>query len=103
MKASLLRDPKDTFRQGDAVLNDTALHTGGIVMKLMFIINARLMNRFGVIVVHGHSCDCCIEARAGKVNADTSSQEIEELSVCFFAHYCAEYVKTKVLGLPLPL
>lgn len=103
MKASLLRDPEDTFRHGDAILNDTALHAGGIVMKLMFIINARLMNRFGVTVVHGHSCDCCIEARTGSVSVDLTPEEIEDLSTCFFGHLCAEWIKTRILGLPLPL
>lgn len=104
MKTSLLRDAKDTFMHGDAVLNDTALHAAGIVTKLMFIINGRLMNRFGVIIIHGHSCDCCVEARTGgNVSVDLTPEEIEDLSTCFFGHFCGEWIKTRVLGLPLPI
>ena len=104
IKSSLLKDPNDTFLYGDAVLNDTALHSAGIVLKLMHYINASLMKSVGYIVVHGHSCDCCIEAEDGNVFLnDLSLEEIEDLSKCFFAHFCAEWVKTRVLGLPLPL
>ncbi len=102
-KASLLKDSRETYMYGDAVLNDTALHAAGIVTKLMFIINARLMNRFGMIVIHGCKCDCCIEARTGNANTDLTPEEVKELSSCFFEHYCAEWIKTKVLGLPLSL
>lgn len=92
----------DAFLFGDAKLNDSALHAAAIVTKLMYYINSHLLNHVGYIVIHACKCDCCIEACSGNVNLEAlSEREVRNLSECFFSHFCAEWVKTKVLGLPL--
>lgn len=98
---SLLDDNSYAF--GSAALNDASLHAMCMVTRLKSLVDDHLIHSVKAVVIHGHNCDCCIEAvdRPADFKIRLRARcELEKMFEAFMAQLLSEIIKTCGYDLP---